>query len=288
VLDAGVRYAEQLTDADLAVLAPMAGVPLEQAPALRAHPDLLESALSAPQTFERVFGESDELVVRVSPYLVFAVALHRALSELEHTFFVEERITTRMRVPVFDVAMLRDFAADDDRRIFVVELLASYTRVASGPIWVRRANGRGWRRQRVSELDAARLAAAIDLVPPEDRPGVYRRLGDLALFLTGVFPDHTMRRPVPPVSRERLTRSVRSLGAPALAEMGQLTGTESDLLAWLGPRWYRLAARATPLPSVTNLLEDVASRFDVARRLLNVVTDRVLFPVRGRLFPAGD
>src|SRR5258707_42758 len=75
----------------------------------------------------------------------------------------------------------RDSGSRPARRYFMVEHLASYTRVMSGPVWVRR--GDRWRRQRFSELDAARLAAALDAVPESDRPGIYRRLGDLALFL---------------------------------------------------------------------------------------------------------
>ena len=43
-----------------------------------------------------------------------------------------------------------------------------------------------------------RLASLLHIVPEDERPGVYRRLGDLALFLTGVFPDHTEMRGLGP------------------------------------------------------------------------------------------
>ena len=52
----------------------------------------------------------------------------------------------------------------------------------------------------------------------------------------------------------------------------------------LGPRWYRIAADLTPLPPVRALLSDAADGFDVARRFLNMLTDRYLFPLRDGWF----
>src|SRR5438874_1737680 len=112
-----------------------------------------------------------------------------------------------------------------------------------GPVWTQR-RGR-WRRQRFSELDAARLAATLDAVPESDRPGIYRRLGDLALFLTGVFPDHSAARAVHPIELERLLRSLPVVAGsrPTLDDVEQLAGERgaAGLLEWLGPHWYRAA-----------------------------------------------
>ena len=111
---------------------------------------------------------------------------------------------------------LREFFAADGRRLFLTELLTSYTRVASGSTYVRTA--RGWRRRRFSELDPLRLASLLDAVPEAERPGIYRRLGDLALFLTGVFPDRTDRGvgqvdgPVAAPQRHRPPRHRRRAG----------------------------------------------------------------------------
>ena len=56
--------------------------------------------------------------------------------------------------------------------------------------------------------------------------------------------------------------------------------SEREVLEWLGPRWYRLAAATTPLPSVAAMLRDVADGFDHARRFLTMITDRYLFEHR--------
>lgn len=290
MLETGLRYAEHLSDADLVILAdaaPLPAVPPGEAPRrLRANPQLIEQALASPGTFERLFADPGEILVRASPFVVFAVAVHHTLDELGRARFVEERVGSRMRVPVFEVDHLRELGGDPARRLVLIELLASYTRVASGPVWFRR--GGRWRHQRWSELDAARLAAVVDLVPASERAGYYRRLGDLALFLTGVFPDHTSRRAMGPVELERLARSVRDLGPLDVDDARRLGASAGAVLELLGPRWYRLAARHTPLPGTTRTLDDLAARFDLARRFLNLVTDRVLFPLRGHLFgPSG-
>ena len=293
LVHSGTAYLEHLTEHDLSILGPVVDSPPAESASeyLRSHPELVEEALGSPAAFDLLLGDEvdDELLVHASPFLVFAVAVHRTVDELGRTAFVEERITPRMRVPVFDAGQLREFGVDPVRRYFMVEHLASYTRVMSGPVWTQR-RGR-WRRQRFSELDAARLAATLDAVPESDRPGIYRRLGDLALFLTGVFPDHSATRSVHPIELERLLRSLpRTSGAPAptLADVEQLAGDRgaAGLLEWLGPRWYRAAAERTPVTAMSRLLGDLATRFDQARRFLNHLTDRYLFPVRNRWFPA--
>jgi hypothetical protein len=202
---------------------------------------------------------------------------------------VAEPVGSWRRIPVFDTADLRAHFDDPGRRLFAVEHLASYTRVASGPLWVRTERGR-LRRVRYSEVDPARLAALLDVVDDEDKPGIYRRLGDLALFLCGVFPDWARRTPAHPVTVERLVRSVSGSSRPATAfsleDIGPLSGGSGlgGLLRVLGPRWYDLAASRSPLPSVRRALDDAAVGFEKARRFLTLLTDRYLFPLRERWF----
>ena len=268
-----LTYLEHLTDGDLAVL----GEPAR----LRAEPDRILERLARPETYEAVFGPAvaNEPFLRASPFLTFAIAVHRAAEELGATTFTREWVAPRQRVPVFDAHVLSDFAGDPLRRLFLIELLASYTHVASGSVWVQ--TPRGWRRRRFSELDPVRLASLLEVVDERDRPGVYRRLGDLALFLTGVFPDHTALHGMGGVGRSRLLR------AGGLAD--QETSREADdvsILEALGPRWYRLAVRQVrgPLTGTMRATADVAAHFADARRILNFVTDRFLFPFRSHWF----
>jgi len=246
----------------------------------------LGDVLEDPAIELALFGpaEPGAPLAATSPFLTFAVAVHRSAARMRTATYVEERAAPRQRVPVFGVAPLNDLLADPGRRLFLVELLASYTHVASGTTWQR--TRRGWRRRRFSELDPVRLAGLLEAVEPSERAGVYRRLGDLALFLTGVFVDHGAVFEIGPAGAERLAR---------LSGLRPGTGTPvpgPELLEALGSRWYSLAlgaARATrtPVTGTLRAVEDIATRFVEARRVLNVVTDWYLFPLRPRWFGLG-
>ncbi len=293
----GLLYLERLGADDVDLLADAArraGRRDVDTALLRAEPNRIMPLLSEEATRDAVFGTPEDLATPArivaarapaSAFLTFAVAVHRAAAELEALRFTAEWVGPRRRLPVFDVPVLREFVADPLRRLFLVELLASYTHVASGATWER--TSRGWRRRRFSELEPAQLAAMVDVVPESERPGVYRRLGDLALFLTGVFPDHTAARGLPPVQRGRLLRvsgvegDIEDVLPSDLASLGTV-----GLLELLGERWYRLAVAGAqpPLTATMQVAAAVSEQFRQARRVLNFVTDQFLFPLRGQWF----
>jgi len=102
---------------------------------LRGDPAALLARLENPGTFAAVMGQ-DEAAAGwtglASPFLVFAVFVQRAATELAAAGHVPERTGPRQRVPLFDAGALREFLAEPQRRLFLAELLASFTRVASG------------------------------------------------------------------------------------------------------------------------------------------------------------
>jgi hypothetical protein len=266
-----------LTADDLALLASLAGADVS-AHDLGDDPALLDAVLRGPAVYGALFGGPDaDARLFASPYLVFSVLVHRVAAELEQAAFVEEWMGPGRTVPVFDVAALREFLAD---------LLASYTKVASGTVWSR--TPRGWRRRRYSDLDPVELAQLLEVVPPAQRPAVCRRLGDLALFLSGVFPEHTCAHPLEPRHLDRIRRLLDATGldrpAPAPEELAMAGGPQRGiwLLEWLGRRAYRLALRAE---TAERELREVADAFGRARRVLNVLTGRHLHPRRERWFP---
>lgn len=219
-----------------------------------------------------------------SPLQTFGTLIARTADDLAALTFVAEWVGPGERVPVFDTASLRDFADDPDRRIFLAELLASYTRVASGQVWSRTA--RGWRKRRYSELDPVWFGELIVAAPDPQRGAIYRRLGDLALFLAGVFPDHAGRYPMEMRHLARITRAIDAREGPIVAPpiaAGAFREGGVTVLEWLGRVSYRLAERRSV--GAPDVLPDVAARFVDARRFLNVLTDRYLFPLRERWFP---
>jgi len=121
-----------------------------------------------------------------------------------------------------------------------------------------------------------RLAGLLEAVPRAERPGVYRRLGDVTLFLTGVFPDYAATTVLRPVNAARL---LRAAGLPAAQHERLADAPAIELLEHLGARWYRAARDLAPVPTARiAVVGEVADRFRQARRVLNHIADRYLFP----------
>jgi hypothetical protein len=287
----GSGYADHLTDADLELLATAAEDTSARTAAtagawLRAHPEVLPRLVGDSRVFRAVFGPEAPAgaaarAALASPFLIFAVAVHRAAADLETMGHVPER-SMRQRVPLFDASELRDFLGSAARRLFLAELLASFTRAASVPYRAVRGQpgprpgARGARGRRVSELDLVRMAGLLDSVPEAERAGVYRRLGDVALFLTGVFPDYAAAHALGPVSATGLLRTAQ---VPEQRRDQLVAAPAIDLFEHLGAQWYRAAWGLAPARTARlAVVAEVAERFRQARRVLNHITDRCLFP----------
>lgn len=284
----GARYLDQLTGADLRTLVHADDVPAQEADArvsaLRRQPALVLDVLDRPATsaalLNLVADRGHGGLSFVSPFLVFAAAVHRTAADLSGASYAPERTAPRLRVPVFDGPQLAAYLADSWHRLFLAELLASFARTSSGVVVTRTPHG--LRRRRWNDLDLVRLAALFEAVPEAQRPGVWRRLGDLALFLAGVFPD-ALERTVPgPAEAVRLARRT---GLPTEPDPDRATGAE--LLEWFGAMWYRLAADNAVVTAATAVLRDTAEHIHPARRVLNAVADRYLFPLTTDWFGAG-
>jgi hypothetical protein len=288
-------YADYLTQADLRLLARAVGASAAAVADLAGDAAAIEGLLADPRVFSAVFGTpspappaAPEVLVFASPFLAFGVAVHRAVADLAAMDYLPERSGLRQRVPVFDTPELRDFLGSAERRLFLAELLASFTRVASGRYRVPSRWGSGpgsapgqgagsggrSRTRRFSELDPVELAGLIEVAPEESRPGIYRRLGDVSLFLAGVFPDYSAMHAFGPVDVSRLLRSAR---VPAGDRDGLAAAPALDLLEYLGARWYRAALATAPVRTARlDVVGEVAERFRQARRVLNHLADRYL------------
>lgn len=275
---------DHLTGEDLRLLSRVASSAGVNPDDLRTHPDALAQVMAHPAGFASVFAPADgEVLALTSPFLTFALIVHRGWAELRTARHIDEWVGPGRRLPVLGGDDVRAFLAGAPQRLFLAELLASYTRVTSGSAWAR--TRRGWRRRRFSELDPVRLASLLDVVPEAERPGVYRRLGDLALFLTGVFPDHTELHGLGPLDEERLLRISGLANDPEYGPGRRSEPASSgavSVLEDLGMRWYRLASHTIrgPLTGTMPVVTELAEHFGLARRTLNFLTDRHLFTHR--------
>lgn len=263
----GRRYGEHLTDRDLLALA---GGEADRVPALRRRPELVLELLDRPAVTDALLTAGRDEAGRfrhVSPFLVFAAAVHRTGAALVGRLHAPDRTAPRSRVPIFDGPVLAAFAADPAHRLFLAELLASYARLTSGVVW--RRDERGHRRHRWDELDLPALAVLLTAVPAEQQPGVWRRLGDGALFLAGVFPEYA-ERTFGGTGLDRLTRFAGGGTGREDRRGPRGEGPVTELLEQLAGRAYAQVGAAVP--------PGVAESPHLARRVLALVADRHLFP----------
>lgn len=259
------QHPRGLTADDLVRLAELTGWDPDQLRTeLRRRPWLLADLLTANTTADALMAELDSGFSTVSSRLFFAVMTHRAAAEVREATWVNDWVAPRSRVPVFDVEPLQEFSEESARLLFLAGILASYTGPNELPV-------------PASELDLDELADWLQVARPDDQSTVLLRLGDLALFLAGVFPDRTGAQPVGPDAAQRLGVSA-GMDADEIDALCDAAGSAPglDALETLGAHWYDAAARhSADTPAV---VRDVAARFRSARRFLNQIADRHLFP----------
>lgn len=269
--DIGARYLAHLTEPDLRTLVHADAVPSGEASArvtaLRGSPGLVLDVLDRPNTSAALLNlVADRTITFISPFLLFAAAIHRTAHDLASSSYTPERAAPRMRVPVFDTGQLSGYLAAPTHRLFLAELLTRFARTASGVTFERTPHG--LRRRRWNSLDAVSLARMLDGATPAQRSGIWLRLGDLSLFLAGVFPDAAGS------AFGRVDPSRLALMSGVSADVDSTN--PADVLEWLGARWYRMATAT--IPAIVPALPDSAEEFHRARRVLNAASDRYLFP----------
>lgn len=224
--------------------------------------ELLEAMLDDPKLAERLVSE-EEVFVRVSPYLMFAVLLRRVRRDLESRSFMFERDERGRRIPVFEASQATQLLGDAVTREYLIEMLCSFVRTNTSLLyWKERG---AWQKRKFSDLDMDDMIALCHLVEPMFKPRLYKRVADISLFLTGIYPDHRSffaRRP-----RSEFTR------AHAVADY------ERE-----GRRFYSLAAREPEPPWPASVFKDLAQKFTLAREALNTLNDSYLEPLRTRYF----
>ncbi|MBM3959112.1 MAG: hypothetical protein FJ314_04975, partial [SAR202 cluster bacterium] len=193
-----------LTDADLdfvvASAAPDA-VNKEQLKALiREDESFRQGMVGDDRVFQRVMAD-DEIFLKVSPALYFEVLLRRAARELQIATHTLERSGSG-RIPVFDAQEVSSFLARPEVLEYLATMLASFTRIRSYVTHVRIAHGVR-RRVRFNDMDVDSLVTLCAATGEEHRLALYKRIGDVCLFLTGLFPAHATMRPITGALRMR-------------------------------------------------------------------------------------
>ena len=246
----------------------------EQAVGLLATDDeMIGRMLDDERLFERVTGE-EEILVRISPWLFFTVLLRRARRELEgEAFTVEQR--ARQKVVLFDADQVTDLLAEEAVLDYLASMLASFIRVESVTVRYRVRQGI-WRRYRTSELDVDGMMRVAERVEEPFRFESYRRIGDVCLFLSGMFPEYIEAQ-----HRYPLSGQVRPWAR------GRICVTREDYEAH-GRAFYRMASEheMARTEGLGEVLATLAERFILAEKPLQFLANRYLQLAKGKLFDA--
>jgi hypothetical protein len=228
--------------------------------AWHADPEQIEPYLEDDRILTRLRAEQ-HLVVELSSRFLFTVLLRRIRRDLAETPYTVERVHADGRVVVFDAGQSHSLLRSREMFDYLVELLVSFER--NETMVVRQpAAPRPVRRLNTASMDD--MIQLAGLVEPALRPLVFRRIGDIALFTTGLFPEAVLRgRRLPIAAAERPEPTVR--------RRYRLEDYEAE-----GRRFYRLAAdQFTPShPTLARVLARLAEEFTAARKPLTVLAER--------------
>ena len=145
-------------------------------------------ALVGDERVFRMLMNDEEVFLKISPALFFEVLLRKTMRELEAATHTVER-AGKKSIPVFDTREVTDLLARPAVLEYLAQMLASFTRIESYVIPVRVRRGVR-RRVRYNDMDIDSLLRVCATTDEEHRLGLYKRIADVCLFISGVFPDY--------------------------------------------------------------------------------------------------
>lgn len=244
----------------IACLAPDAADPAALKRLIVRDAQFRDAMLGDDALLERVLND-DEIFLRASPPLYFEILLRRSRRDMRSAAYTEER-EGRASIPVFDAPRVLAFMERPGVIEYLASMLASFTRIQSYVVPVRVRRGVR-RRVRYNDMDIDSLTRFAAAAAPAQRFGYYKRIADVCLFVSGVFPD----------GAGRLGQARRSFRAAADYERE-------------GRRFYALAA-AHPAARALELAEvfaELEENFASARKPLAFLSARFLHARKRQLF----
>jgi hypothetical protein len=259
----GSGFAEADLDFVVGEVAPTASNKESLKRLLREDEGFRKALVGDEKVFQRVMND-EEILLKVSPSLYFEVLLRKALREMETATHTLER-AGRQSIPVFDTKEVVGLLARPEVLSYMAQMLASFIRIHSYVMPVRVRPGIR-RRIRYNDMDVDSLLRFCANVDEGQRFGFYKRIADVCLFISGVFPDYTYLGYRYPASSGTRSISVRR-GRRSLEEYEQE-----------GRRFYGLAerhpaARTLQLSDVFGLLR---LHFTSARKPLSFIATHYL------------
>lgn len=223
---------------------------------IRDKADLIDIMLDDPEIMAKI-QDNREALLQVSPYLFFTILLRQVKREMQKKPFTLELLGSAEEIPIFDSPEVTKLLENAKLLDYLAELLASFTRTYSGVLFYKAGNR--WERRRFSELEIDDLLTLSRLVDPETCFPIYKRLGDVSLFLTGIFPAAIVRRAHLYPARRRQKYHLE------------------DYLE-MGPQFYQKAATYPEAQQgeMQEVLQVLSNHFTLARKPLNLLAQRYM------------
>ena len=157
---------------------------------IREDEDFRNTYIGDAKVFRRIMCD-DEILLKISPSLFFEILLRKAANDLSRVAYTYEKTRT-MSIPVFDTEDLVSLLNRESLLIYLADMLSSFTRIESYAISIRIRKG-FWRKIRINDLDIHSLMSLCDVVDDAYRFSLYKRIGDICLFILGMFPVYAER-----------------------------------------------------------------------------------------------
>lgn len=231
--------------------------------------EILKAMLSDKRLFDYLMSDP-ESIIRVSPLIFFTVLLLRAKQDLEQRSYTIER-ESRHRIFVFDSKEVVRLL-DNDRIVgYLGHVLSSFVRVSSSSIPVRIRKG-VWRKFRFNDFDVDSLIRYSEMIDEDQRFLPYKRIADVCLFITGVFPEYVNPAPSPAGEGRRSLRFLMKRSRDEFEQQGKT--------------FYRAAARhrTAEIYELSQVLEELSERFVLAEKPLVYLSRHYLGFFREKLF----
>ena len=213
----------------------------------------------------------DEILLKISPLMFFEILLRKAADDLSRVGYTFEKART-MHIPVFDTEDLVSLLNRDSLLIYLADMLSSFTRIESYTISIRIRKG-FWRKIRFNDLDIHSLISLCDVVDEAHRFSLYKRIGDICLFILGVFPVYAERN-----YRYQVSGQIR----PGISGRRRVSPQDYEIE---GQRFYRMAAehRAALDMELSEVFWALHKNFQKAKKPLNFIAEHYL-PYKSKLF----
>ena len=232
---------------------------------LREDEDILQGMIEDPALAEALQSEITP-IIRVSPYLYFAVLLRQAYEDLKRKPYTFEKETHKMLV-IFDTKAILDLMQKKRMMIYLARMLASFTKIRTHSVTIRVRNGT-WRRIRYSDFDVECLISYCEAMDEQYLFPVYQRIADICLFTMGIY----------------------ALASADEAETRSPRRRRSGHYREYGPQYYLTAANHPDAMTgeMRETLVELAESFELAIKPLAFMADHYIGSLKTKLFRLSD